>query len=311
MLKMARRAIQDSEIISRFRNWLKESRFSSKTISNYISIVRHFEKIIIYFGSLDERSINFFLESTDKEYSKADVPFGMRKQRICRYILRTFFDSIDREELRLKVKKPRRTMKPREVKRDVLPEKKIRELFRLAGGYVRREQGIFRLRYRRPEMERQLIVRLLYEGAVRVGELCPTEIRKKRRVSHIDFDSNAIEVIGKGGNINLVYFKPKTANLLRRYIEENQLSQDSLLFSNENPWTVWRWLSLFSSDILRQRITPHVLRRSCLTHMIQHGAGLKTVQDYARHVEPKTTTLYIQLAGGLRKEAGERFVPEL
>jgi hypothetical protein len=45
--------------------------------------------------------------------------------------------------------------------------------------------------------------------------------------------------------------------------------------------------------------------------MIQNGASLEQTRIYARHIDPKTTTLYIQLAGKERKEAGQKFVNEL
>jgi integrase/recombinase XerD len=307
---MSRHCNVDTDRIGKFRRWLEENNFSNNSIPVYLTVIRHFDTYIRHFRRLDEDVIRFFLDSSDAEYSSVDVPFKYRKKPISRYVLRTFFDSINREELRLKVKKPRRTMRPKEVKRVVLSEQKIKELFKLAGGCVTGDE-LEDLEYNSPTLEKQLIVRLLYEGAIRVGELCPRESNKRRKVSHIDFKNRALEVIGKGGIINNVYFKPTTARLLKKYIIENSLSKEDFLFPNENPWKVWKWLTIFSDKFLRKRINPHVLRRSCLTHMIQNGATLKATQDYARHIDPKTTSLYIILAGKERKEAGEKFVPEL
>jgi len=307
---MSRHCNIDTDRVGRFREWLKDNNFSSNSIPVYLTVIRHFDACISHFGRLDENVIRFFLESSDVEYSDVDIPFKYRRKPITRYVLRTFFDSISKEELRLKIKKPRRTMRPKEVKRIVILEQKVKELFRLAGGYTIGDK-LEDLEYNSPTLEKQLIVRLLYEGAVRVGELCPRELSKRRKISHIDFKDKSLEVIGKGGIINNIYFKPTTARLLERYIRENNITKEDFLFPNETPWKVWRWLTIFSERILRERISPHVLRRSCLTHMIQNGASLKSTQDYARHIDPKTTSLYIILAGKERKEAGERFVPEL
>ncbi len=307
---MSRHKNIDTDRIGKFRCWLNDNNFSTNSIPIYLSVIRHFDACMRHFGRLDENAIRFFLESSDAEYSDVDAPFKYRRKPITRYVLRTFFDSIDKEELRLKVKKPRRTQRPKEVKRVVLSEQKVKELFRLAGGCTIGDK-LEDLEYNSPTLEKQLIVRLLYEGAVRVGELCPREPSKRRKINHIDFKDKSLEVIGKGGIINSIYFKPTTARLLERYIRENNLNKEDFLFPNETPWKVWRWLTVFSERILRERINPHVLRRSCLTHMIQNGASLKSTQDYARHIDPKTTSLYIILAGKERKEAGERYVPEL
>jgi integrase/recombinase XerD len=307
---MSRHCNVDTTKVEKFRQWLKDNNFSSNSIPVYLSVIRHFDACMNHFGRLDEDVIRFFLESSDAEYSSIDTPFKYRRKPITRYVLRTYFDSINKEILRLKVKKPRRTQRPKEVKRVVLSEQKVRELFRLAGGNTV-GNNLENLEYDGPILEKQLIVRLLYEGAVRVGELCPRELSKRRKISHIDFKDRSLEVIGKGGIINNIYFKSTTARLLERYIRENNLTKEGFLFPNETPWKVWRWLTVFSERVLRERINPHVLRRSCLTHMIQNGASLKMTQDYARHIDPKTTSLYIILAGKERKEAGERFVNEL
>jgi len=60
---------------------------------------------------------------------------------------------------------------------------------------------------------------------------------------------------------------------------------------------------------LKKMVTPHVLRRSCATHMLRHGAGLRQVQEMLGHASPQTTEKYTRMEVSDLRRALQRFHP--
>jgi integrase/recombinase XerD len=134
------------------------------------------------------------------------------------------------------------------------------------------------------EGEDTLIMELLYATGVRVSEL--VSIKKK----DIDFDRCTIKVFGKGAKERMVLFTESVkADLLARCRE---LQADDLLF-NVTTRTVQRKVKTLTGKAgIEKHITPHKIRHSFATHVLQNGGNVVAVQKLLGHESLNTTQIY-------------------
>ncbi|MBA3243362.1 MAG: tyrosine-type recombinase/integrase [Acidobacteria bacterium] len=149
------------------------------------------------------------------------------------------------------------------------------------------------------------LVTLLYYGGLRRDEACSVEI------SDYDPAAHSLRVRGKGSREELVWFEQREARTaLRRWLTRRGPAAGPLLCSlwrdgrargerrgeGPRPLTgdaVYKILRVRSDEAgLSQPCTPHDLRRTAITHMLERGADALAVQDFARHLSISTTTRY-------------------
>lgn len=146
------------------------------------------------------------------------------------------------------------------------------------------------------------MLELLYGGGVRVSELVGL------CVEDISLTQGQLLVRGKGDKERIVPLGQPAIEALTQYLEQGR---PALLTGNRNRvrqaflsqkghpltrQTVW---SLVKSR--NHRASPHMLRHSCATHMVEHGADLRTVQTLLGHADIATTQIYTHLALGRLK----------
>ncbi|MCC6793071.1 MAG: tyrosine-type recombinase/integrase, partial [Thermomicrobiales bacterium] len=118
---------------------------------------------------------------------------------------------------------------------------------------------------------------------------------------------------GKAGRQRRVPLRPTAVEAVARYLEQGRpaiaLSDDPALFLNHRGNRLTRqgfWLILksYAERAGIEDITPHTLRHSFAAHALNHGVGLRDVQQMLGHVSISTTQVYRRLAGeGLAIEA--------
>lgn len=130
----------------------------------------------------------------------------------------------------------------------------------------------------------RLIVSMLYATGVRVSEL--VSVRKR----DIDFDRNTINVFGKGAKERVVLI-PGTLNAqLEAYCAG--LPDDGRLFGL-NIRTVERDIKALAARAgIAKKVTPHKLRHSFATHMLQNGGNVVAIQKLLGHTSLNTTQIY-------------------
>jgi integrase/recombinase XerD len=141
------------------------------------------------------------------------------------------------------------------------------------------------------------ILELLYAGGLRVSELTGL------RVEDLSLDEGRIRLLGKGDKERVVplgqpSIKALAAYLAQRKHPSNTSSQDSWLFLSERGKPLsrqWIWHLVKASD---GNASPHKLRHSCATHMVEHGADLRSVQILLGHADIATTQVYTHMALG-------------
>lgn len=145
------------------------------------------------------------------------------------------------------------------------------------------------------------LLEVLYAGGLRVGEIVSL------RVEDLQLDMARVQVRGKGDKERIVPLGAKACGALRVYLECGRAGlvgrgvQRTLFLSHTGrPLTTqWVWRIVKQHDA---SASPHKLRHSCATHMVEHGADLRTVQTLLGHADIATTQVYTHLALGRLKE---------
>lgn len=149
------------------------------------------------------------------------------------------------------------------------------------------------------------ILELLYAGGLRVGEICAL------RVEDLHLDQARAQVRGKGDKERIVPLGRSAVEALERYlalgrpelVRSGVLSRALFLSVRGNPLTrQWVWEMVRSASAIGIKASPHMLRHSCATHMVEHGADLRSVQTLLGHADIATTQVYTHVALGRLKQ---------
>ncbi len=154
----------------------------------------------------------------------------------------------------------------------------------------------------KPEGERNLaILEVLYGCGLRVSELI------ELKLSEIYWKEGFIRIIGKGNKERLVPLGKTATKHLKIYINEirvhNKINEESKdhVFLNKNGNKISRVMifkiikALTSKAGIKKNISPHTLRHSFATHLVEGGADLRAVQEMLGHQSITTTEIYTHL----------------
>ncbi|PKB78252.1 MAG: site-specific tyrosine recombinase XerD [SAR202 cluster bacterium Io17-Chloro-G9] len=167
-----------------------------------------------------------------------------------------------------------------------------------------------------PEGQRDAnILELLYATGLRVTELASLNVQ--------DFDQQEayIRCWGKGSKERIVYLYPNAVSQLKNYMGKARKSlvgdkkDQPALFVNHRgerltrQW-IWTILKTYGEKAnIGQRITPHTLRHSFATHLLQNGASLRHVQELLGHSSISTTQVYTHLTNNYLHQEYEKSHP--
>ena len=146
-----------------------------------------------------------------------------------------------------------------------------------------------------------LIVELLYATGLRVSEL--TNIKLK----DIDINSKEIRILGKGSKERIVYFGDYALRALQKYINNgrkellNNNTNDYLFLNKYGNKLTTRGVEGIIDKIiieasLKHKISPHTLRHTFATHLLNEGADLRNVQTLLGHSSLSTTQIYTHVS---------------
>ncbi|HEY1499555.1 MAG TPA: site-specific tyrosine recombinase [Acidobacteriaceae bacterium] len=153
----------------------------------------------------------------------------------------------------------------------------------------------------------QAILELLYAAGLRVSELTGLN------VADLSLDAGRALVRGKGDKERIVPLGRSCIEALEKYLKnarpvlEKKPSGRLFLSTKGAPLSRgWVWHLVKHSD---QHASPHKLRHSCATHMVERGADLRTVQTLLGHADIATTQVYTHLALGRLKAVHREYHP--
>ena len=159
------------------------------------------------------------------------------------------------------------------------------------------------------------ILELLYATGLRVSELVSLNVQD------VDFEESYIRCWGKGSKERIVYAHDKALNGLQDYLSTSRMSlvgqnkEEAALFVNHRgerltrQW-VWNILKTYSKRAgIDRKITPHTLRHSFATHLLQKGASLRHVQELLGHSSISTTQVYTHLTSEHLRDEYEKSHP--
>lgn len=159
------------------------------------------------------------------------------------------------------------------------------------------------------------IFEMMYSCGLRVTELC------NFKVSNILWDSEMIRIDGKGDRQRFVPIGPIARTNLKNYINKERpaLSQKNPniaeLFLSRNGrkltrMMIWILLKKWANTAeINKKISPHTLRHSFATHLLEGGADLRSVQEMLGHADISTTQIYTHLDKEHLKEVHRTFHP--
>lgn len=132
----------------------------------------------------------------------------------------------------------------------------------------------------------RIVVRMLYATGVRVSEL--VNIRRR----DIDFERGTVKVFGKGAKERIVLIPSDMVADLRHYCESEGLGESDRLL-DLTPRTVQRNIKVLARRAgITKNVTPHKLRHSFATHMLQNGGNVVAIQKLLGHASLNTTQIY-------------------
>jgi len=158
------------------------------------------------------------------------------------------------------------------------------------------------------------VLELAYASGLRLSEL------KNLRLEQLHLEAGFINVIGKGNKERVVPVGKKAVEALNRYIENarpklvtSKSPANVFLTKRGTPFaavTLWlRMKNRIRRTGIERNITPHMLRHSFATHLLEHGADLRVIQELLGHASIGTTEIYTHVAGNRLREIHRKFHP--
>jgi len=157
------------------------------------------------------------------------------------------------------------------------------------------------------------MLELMYSAGLRVSELISL------KMEDINFEAGYIRVLGKGSKERLVPINERVSERIKLYISEarpaltkNRRHTPYLFLSNRGkPMTRQRfWQTLKEvSRVTGIRVTPHMIRHSFATHLLEGGADLRAVQKMLGHADISTTQIYTRVTVERLREVHRKHHP--
>ncbi len=155
------------------------------------------------------------------------------------------------------------------------------------------------------------MIELLYGCAIRVDELC--------RLNNIDVDleEKILRVRGKGNKVRIVPVGDKSIPIIKKYksLKNNNGGKEAFLISRKGnriyPRYVYRIVNKYLSKVTDlKKKSPHILRHSAATHMLDRGADLRAVKEILGHENLSTTQIYTHVSIERLKSAYKKAHPK-
>ncbi|MGM9879376.1 MAG: site-specific tyrosine recombinase/integron integrase [Bacilli bacterium] len=278
-----------TEYIDKYLEYLSyQKKYSENTIINYEEDLEFFKKY------LEESKINFLKVDYTiirKLYNYMDT-LNFSKSTISRKVssLRSFYKYLARNN-HISYNPFSLTKGPKKDK--LLPKflyyNELEELFNACC-----LENLYGIRDR-------LILEMLYATGMRVGEL------ENVKIKDINFYDNSIKILGKGNKERIVFFGEYAREILDLYLSKRKDNNEYLFINNHGNKLTSRGIRYILNKIidktsLNTKISPHMIRHSFATHMLNEGCDLLTVQELLGHSSLRATQVYTHVTNDRLKD---------
>ena len=162
-----------------------------------------------------------------------------------------------------------------------------------------------------PNLRDAAILALFYACGLRISELAHLPMH------HVSLEEGQVRVQGKGGKVRLVPLGRRAQDRLAAWLMLRQTGQirDETLFLNSrgarlNRVFIWKRVKYYARRAgILQTVTPHMLRHSFATHLLDNGADLRAVQEMLGHADISTTQIYTHVSIDRLSKAHKKFHP--
>lgn len=280
------------DYIERFITWLKDEKgYSPHTVSNYLRDLNQFAEQAgreIAIDAIDTFIIRNYIYSLNIRNKSSSVARKLSA-------LRTFFRFLEHENLI--PDNPMASISMPKQEQHIPVFLSVDEVFALLEAPGQGESFAARDR---------AILELLYSTGMRVSELVSCNM------ANLDFETEMVMVRGKGNRERLIPFGAQAVKSLRVYLTEREellrkrlqqgkkFDQNSLFLNSRGTRLTARSVERMISNYGRKArldkpVTPHVLRHSFATHLLEMGADMRSVQELLGHASLSTTQKYTHL----------------
>lgn len=265
----------------------KELNYSPMTIKNYEVDLRNYKKFI------NEKKYNYLNMDKEKvmEYLKYLDDFNYQNKTISRILssIRSFYNFLaDIKIIDDNIFKRIRNPKINKKLPNYLSIVEIEQVLET----IKEENEV--------DIRNKCLFELMYSTGLRVSEV------SNLKIEDFNFDDRSIRIFGKGGKERIVYFGEMAEKILNKYLNVRRffLKEKNIkyLFLNKNGNKLSRQSIEYIINIIMKnsginhKITPHTLRHTFATHLLDNGADLKSVQELLGHENLDTTEVYTHVS---------------
>lgn len=294
--------MMNNSIVKQYSDYLKyEKGLSQNSVSSYLSDLQKLTKYLVKenkeFTNTTSKDIMGFL----REENKKRISQRTRAREIASF--NQFFNYLERKSL-INANPMEDVERPKLEKTlpDYLTKKEIIKLF----SSFNENDPL--------ELRDKTMFELMYSSGLRISEAVFLKIQD------VDVKEMFLTINGKGGRKRIVPYGEIAMKLMDKYISVvrprllRDVDNDYLFISrkggNLNRKSAWRILRKKINLLkINKNVTPHTLRHSFATHLLQNNADIRSVQELLGHMDISTTQIYTHMASNELKKTHEQFHP--
>ncbi len=281
-------------LVSEFLNYIRNKNYSLNTIISYINDLYYFHEFVkMDFDKVKYDDIRDYLEylNLKKEKSTSVSRKISSLKSFYKFLYKN--DYMDKKDYPLvKVTYPKKEKK--------LPKfLYYNDLLEIINESSKDKDGV----------RDRLIIEMLYATGVRVSELVNIKL------NDIDFNNKRIIVCGKGNKERIVYYGDYAEEVLNKYLKTHVRKNNNYLFLNSKGEQITdggiRYIidNIMKKLSIKTHVTPHVLRHTFATDMLNNGCDIKIVQELLGHSSLKATEIYTHVTNEHLKEVYYKCFP--
>ena len=278
-----------------------------KTVENYDRyLTRYFAQMgIKKVKDISEQSVREFRMWLNRQPGSGHDSMKRRTQNYYMIALRAFLKFLQKRDID--------ALTPEKIELAKLPERHLdlitsAELDRLMRApreaHTKEENANKKLNYLRDAA----ILELLFSTGLRISELCALN-------SDIDLSRDEMSVRGKGEKVRVVFISPTAKAAVRDYLQQRKDMEEALFVEGRpnklhriTPRDVQRHLKTYVAQAgITSVVTPHTLRHSFATDLLNNGADIRSVQQLLGHASITTTQIYTHVTDKHLRDIHKKF----